>query len=400
MNYHRTPRIISGAPRRCLYPLSYILYFISCTFLLAAPLSLHAWRMTTPYAIENGKMLVRASVNGVEGRFLLDTGAPCSITHSFAQRAGVRAGQTTQVYDSNGNIAQTEIVDLPDLRLGGFTFSRLQAMKLPEANMIEQFGVDGIVGYNLMRQGIVKFDGRAHQFTLTNDTTGLGMDINTAIILADDPYSTLVPIRLAGVIDTVMFDTGALDFYEMSSRFYARVQADTTHFRPLATGSGILSLGAAGLEAESVKHRLLIPNGFIGNTPFHNITTITTDAIDSRIGSNILLYADVIIDYANQLFYYQPHQAATEPINVYQPEWDVVLTVMDNHLVAGMVWSNAKGNIRSGDRVVAIGSERIDQVDMRVATTQGLPGLKPEGTQITFVNGRTGKEETMKISMR
>lgn len=370
------------------------------SLLLVLPLHLHAWRMETPYAMDNGKMIVRASINGQEGRFLLDTGAPCSITHSFAQRAGISGGQATQVYDSNGNIAQTQIVNLPHLRIGGFTFTRLQAMQLAQGNMVEQFDIDGIVGYNLLRQGVAKFDGRAHTFILTNDTTGLGIDINNGILLTDDPYSTMVPIRVGGVIDTVMFDTGALDFYEMSNKFYARVQADTTHFRRLASGSGILSMGAAGLEAQSLKHRVLIPQGYIGNIPFANITTITTDALESRIGSNILLHGDVIIDYHEKIFYYQPHTAVTEPINIYQPEWDVVITVMGNQLVAGMVWDNAKGDIRSGDRIMAIGDQCIDKVDMREATTRGFAGLKPEGTQITFLNARTGKEETMTISMK
>ena len=167
-------------------------------------------------------------------------------------------------------------------------------MQLPEGNMVEQFGVDGIVGYNLMRQGIVKFDGRNHLFTLTNDTTGLGINLNYSILLTDDPYSTMVPIRVGNVIDTVMFDTGALDFYEMSNRFYERVKTDSTHFHRLASGRGILSLGAAGLEAESLKHRILIPHCHIGNIPFSNLTTTTTDAIDSRIGSNVLLHGDII----------------------------------------------------------------------------------------------------------
>lgn len=360
----------------------------------------YAWRMETPYGMDNGKMIVKASINGVEGRFLLDTGAPCSVTYSFAQKAGIQGGQATQVYDSNGNIAQTRIVNLPHLRVGGFNFMQLQAMVLQQGNMVEQFGIDGIVGYNLMRQGIAKFDGREHKFILTNDTTGLGIDLMCGIVMAPDPYSTMVPIRVGNVTDTVMFDTGALDFYEMANKVYARVQTDTTHFQCLASGSGILSMGAAGLETQSLKYRVLIPDCHIGNIPFSNVTTITTDALESRIGSNILLHGDVIIDYAQNLFYYQPHADPTAPINVYQPEWDVVVTVMSDHLAAGMVWSNAKGDIRSGDRIVAIGDQRINKVDMREATTRGMFNLKPEGTKITYVNARTGKEETMTISMK
>ena len=76
-----------------------------------------------------------------------------------------------------------------------------------------------------------------------------------------------------------------------------------------------------------------------------------------------------------------------------------MVTVMGDHLEAGMVWNNAGGSIQSGDRIVAIGGERIDKVDMRKATTQAIFQMYPEGTETTFVNGRSGKEETMTISM-
>ena len=360
----------------------------------------HAFRMETTYRMDNGKMVVSASINGEKGLFILDTGAPCTVTHSFAQRAHLAAGQSTQVYDSNGNVARTQIINLPELKLGGIGFTHLQAMQLPQGNMIEAFGVDGIIGYNLFQQGIVKFDGRAHKFILTNDTTGLGMDLNQAIVMAEDPYSVMLPIRLGNVTDTVMFDSGAVDLYEMSNRMYQRVQADTAQFRRLASGQGILSMGAAGVEAASVKHRVLIPQCHIGNNLFANVTTITTDAIDSRVGSDLLQYGDVIIDYKQQFFYFQPHADVTTPINAYRPEWDVVITVTDDHLTAGMVWDNAKGNIRSGDRIVAIGQQRIDKVDMRQATTTQLFNLDPQGTEITFINGRTGKEEKTTISMQ
>lgn len=358
-----------------------------------------AFRMTTRYAQENGKMIVRASINGVEGRFVLDTGAPCSLTFSYAKRAGLKGVQVSRAYDSNGNIVNTTILDLPQLVVGGVAFTQLQAMQLPQGNMIEQFGIDGILGYNLLRQGIVKFDGRAQTMTLTSDTTGLGIDLNMGILLTDDPYSTMIPLRMGQSVDTVMFDTGALDLYEMSNRFYERVKADTAHFRCIASGKGILSMGAAGLESASVKHRIVVPQAFLGNTALSRLSTITTDAIDSRIGSNLLRHGDVIIDYREGIFYFQPYASTTVPIDAYQPEWNVVVTVMGDHLEAGMVWNNAGSSIQSGDRIVAIGGERIDKVDMRKATTQAIFQMHPEGTEITFVNGRSGKEETMTISM-
>ena len=362
--------------------------------------TVHAFRMETPYVEENGKLMAVATVNGVRGTFLIDTGAPCSVTYGFAQRAGLKELQSSRAYDSNGNVVQTSIVNIDQFVLGGVTFSSLQAMRLEQGNMAESFGIDGIIGYNLLRQGIVKFDGRKHTLTITNDTTGLGMNPNNAICMVPDRFLTLIPVRIGQAVDTVMFDSGAIDYYEMCTRSQQRLQAlENTSIIPLGRAKGMLSMGAAGVENESWKSRLKIERFFLGNTPYQNVTTITTDAFESRIGSYWLHLGDVIIDFKDEMFYFQPYSTDKTP-DLYQPEWNVVVVAMGGGLAAGMVWDDGGSGIEVGDPIVAIGNQRVDKIDMRTATTKGGFDLRPEGTQITFLNRRTGKEQQMTISMK
>ncbi|MBQ7539515.1 MAG: retropepsin-like domain-containing protein [Bacteroidaceae bacterium] len=359
-----------------------------------------AFRMETPYVEENGKLLTRASVNGVEGVFVIDTGAPCAVTYSFAERAGLKSLQASRAYDSNGNIVQTSIVNIDRFLLGGVTFSSLQAMRLEKGNMTESFGIDGIIGYNLLRQGIVKFNGSKRTMIITNDTTGLGMNPNYAICMVQDPMLTLLSVRIGQVVDTVMFDSGAVDYYEMCTKSYNRMKdLPETSLVTLGSGKGILSMGAAGVESASWKARLKAERFFLGNIPYKNVTTITTDAFDSRIGSAWLHLGDVIIDFKNEMFYFQPYNSE-QPRDLYQPEWNVVVVAMNGGLAAGMVWDDGGSGIEAGDPIVAIGSQRVDKIDLRTATTQGGFDLRPDGTQITFLNRRTGKEEQMKIFMK
>ena len=51
------------------------------------------FRAIVPYVNEGGKLLVSLKVNGQQGRFLLDTGAPCCVSHEFATRIGLKAGE-------------------------------------------------------------------------------------------------------------------------------------------------------------------------------------------------------------------------------------------------------------------------------------------------------------------
>ena len=354
--------------------------------------------MAVPYTIERQKMMVRAKVGSQVGNFVLDTGAPCTLTNAFAKRAGITGGQLMSFSDSNGLPIRMRVTSLNNLVLGGINFMELQAVVLEPGNIMEQMGADGIIGYNLLRQGIVKFDSRQHLFILTDQRDSLNLDYNYCSELLPNSYVPLIPIRLGTQVDTVMFDSGAESLYEMSTTSYRRMQSDTTSIRVLGHGFGTLSAGAGGIEAQSEKWRLLAPTMYVGAAPFARVTTITTDADDSRIGFPLLYYGDVVIDYEDGFFYFMPHDASHTP-DVYEPDWNVVPVFNGQHIVAGIVWNADAAGIQSGDRIVAFGNQRIDQTDMRTATMQGGFNLSPEGTTITYFNARTQREEQVRIRM-
>lgn len=358
------------------------------------------FRATLPYVNEAGKLIVNVRVNGQPARFLLDTGAPCCITYSFAQRLGLKAGQAVPTQDSNGQITQAHLLTLDSLNLGGVRFQSLQAMRWNEGNLTEQMGIDGIVGYNLFQMGIVKFDSRRALFTFTSFSRDLGMQPSCALPLLKGEIVPLVPLRLGkSAVDTVMFDSGAADFYEMSTSTYQRLGKRSKALHHLASGHGVLSMGVAGLAQQSLLHRLRIPKLHIATSPFRDVTTITTDGRDSRIGSRILNYGDVIIDYRQRLFYYQPHDVENTP-RLYQKEWDVVLVVQNNQITAGIVWDE-RLPIHMGDRILAVNGTRLpEQVDLRQATTQSLLHMPGDRATLTYLNSRTGREETIKIRRR
>jgi len=87
------------------------------------------FRAIVPYVNEGGKLLVSLKVNGQQGRFLLDTGAPCCVSYEFATRIGLKAGEMRTGEDSNGRAVQASLVSLDSLQLGAVTFRNIQAMQ-------------------------------------------------------------------------------------------------------------------------------------------------------------------------------------------------------------------------------------------------------------------------------
>lgn len=317
------------------------------------------------------------------------------------QKAGIRdEGRTAQGVDSNGAAVSTSVVNIPSLKLDSvFTFTRLQAMKWAEGDMLENLHIDGVIGYNLLKQGILKLDARTGSMTFTNYDGGLGIDYTRAIPMLPDTYLTMLRVQLKdGACDTVMFDSGAKSFYELSTKSFSRLRTVSKALEVKGAGQGVLSLGAAGLEGKSQKYRVVIPQFRLGNFLFEEVTSVTTDAVDSRIGSDLLRYGTVIVDYRSNVFYFIPYDNRKK-LNLYEKDWDVVITVMDDHLCAGLVWDYAGLPLHGGERIVAVNGVRYDKVDLYEAITRGLIHLPGDKARIVYI-GEDGKEHEVTIRKR
>lgn len=361
------------------------------------------FRVSIPYIEENGKFIVQATINGQTGRFLLDTGAPCCISAPFASKAGIDdEGAAAQGIDSNGELVTNTLVVLPWLRFGdGLTFTQLQAMKWPAGSILENFRVDGVIGYNLFRMGMIKFDHPNHTLIFTNYDDGLGIDSSCAVPLIPDPQLTMFQVKLGkDACDTVMFDSGAKSFYELSTKSFNRLKNNKKAMKVMGKGEGVLSIGAAGLEEKSVKYRVCMPKFGIGNNSFSRVTSITTDAEDSRIGSDLLLYGTVIIDYKSNVFYYIPYDKNKKKSpDLYVKDWDVIITVMNDRLCAGLVWDYAKLPLKGGEQIVEVNGVRLDKVDTYKAITEGYIQMPGDKAEIVYIDS-AGKEQKVTIRKR
>lgn len=134
------------------------------------------------------------------------------------------------------------------------------------------------------------------------------------------------------------------------------------------------------------------------NFLFEEVTSVTTDAVDSRIGSDLLRYGTVIADYRSNVFYFIPYDNRKK-LNLYEKDWDVVITVMDDHLCAGLVWDYAGLPLHGGERIVAVNGVRYDKVDLYEAITRGLIHLPGDKARIVYI-GEDGKEHEVTIRKR
>lgn len=359
------------------------------------------FRIEVPYAEENGKLVVAAEVNGCPGRFILDTGAPCALTHSFLQRAGKNGGQDATFQDSNGNLIESQIITLSHLKLGGTRFSQLQAVSLPAGNIIETFHIDGVIGYNLFRMGSLRLNGRKRTLVFGSQPVVEAQDSIHALRMIKDAYLTLLPVKIGKTAcDTVMLDSGASGFYTLSEKGYRRLTQEKAQLKLLGCGTGTLSAGAAGVEQSTTKHRVGIKQFGLCQSLFKNVTTITTYAPYSRIGTGFLAHGDMAIDYKRGMFYFIPYDTGKTP-DLYQPEWDVVIIAAQNKLVAGMVWDTRHTPLRGGEQIVEInGTSYAQPIDMYRAITHGIIPASADKLSIKYIDPDSGETRSAVIRKR
>lgn len=374
--------------------MKYIICCILC-WILETGICEAAFYTRIPYRNVAGKMQVKVSVGGVEGLFIFDTGAPVCLTHSFAQKVNLEKLQELEFVDSNGEIIRQDIYLLDALRVGDTDFTKVQTVVFEEGNMIEQMGIDGVLGYTVFAGQIVALDAVNHEIVISDLEDRFPMKSEYACRMLNSDYTPMIELKVNGqVADTVLFDSGAGGFWNVSAeRFMQLKKAGAV--RQLSKGRGIISFGAAGLEKDTERYRLLAEEVEVGGVKFRDVTAETTTGM-SRIGTDLLYYGKVVMDYRKGLFYFIPDKPDEVP-SMYAKTWNVEITVMDNFLTAGFIWESASEDLSGGERIVGVNGKRYGEVDLYEAMTTNLVNLSGEEATIVVLDKQTGKEREVII---
>lgn len=133
----------------------------------------------------------------------------------------------------------------------------------------------------------------------------------------------------------------------------------------------------------------------ISGINFKNVITETTHSANSRIGSAILNYGTVTLDYINKRFYFCP------TLNTTQRTWGIAPIFKDNRFVVGVIWDKSLSDkVNLGDEIL-----QIDDIDYQSANfcdfvNGSVKTLSDDKNEVTIVlkDVHTGKQKHVKIS--
>lgn len=271
--------------------------------------------VSLPFTTQNDLLIVQVTINGKSKKFLLDTGAPTTISQSLQEQYKFDAIGKVTGLDINGNTDMFETVNVPALSVGSLTVKDVPALVMADDNPImKHLGVDGILGSNYLRNMIVRISVNENRIIFTDDLTALDLQHAYKEQMHTDKdiqSSPVIRVKLgANVTEELLFDTGFSGFYDLAAQKFSTF-GNQEDINVIAVEQGRMMQGLIGVEPPVEKHKVLIPQYSIGGFVFHNVIAYTSSDDNSKIGAKFLRTADVTLDYINNKFYMQPYPIAS-----------------------------------------------------------------------------------------
>ncbi|HEY3295494.1 MAG TPA: retroviral-like aspartic protease family protein [bacterium] len=256
-----------------------------------------------------GLPTVEVMVNGHPRRFIVDTGAAVSVLSSdFAKECGVRAAEeSAQAGTSNTKTVAIQAAVVDSLRWGKLLVQHHPVAIIEASHLrfrllgvITLLRIDGIVGWNLLRELNVKMDYRNKIAVVQPPQKKDGMPRN----LFDLGEPMVMLQNEQGTRFNFLLDTGANSTC-LGQSGLNKLPAQTYHKRRTMVG------GAGGMEsfkAAVVPHLTLYTNGYA--LQFKNLRTgpeAKTSGVkrDGILGSDVAAKGAITLDFQNGRFEYE-----------------------------------------------------------------------------------------------
>ncbi len=361
------------------------LTFITTVLTLAGFAQGHYY-LEMPYENVNGKLMVSATVDGQKGRFCFDTGAPLYISSALAMKIGTEAQHSQGIIDAAGHKLTVGSTVVGKLVLGEgantITFQGPKANIIPDGNMIEGFGLDGIIGCDIMPHSVVRFDSKRQVIIITNDATPFNISPRCRMQMDMNKQNCpFVQINVGnGVIEAPLFDSGSPALYSIGEETALRaIEAGAAE--ELQKGISTSGFGLGGESTASESSRVKLNDLRIGMGKLRNVVSQTHPG-GTLIGTGLLKYGYVTLDFEHKAFYFEPFEST--PTDCYEKHWNLDITYHEGNILVAGAWGNMRSKVELGEEIIAVDGKPLAKVSLEEALKGNLLKISSEKATLTL----------------
>lgn len=187
-----------------------------------------------PVSLHKNRIIIEAAVNGVKGRFILDTGASAIVLDDqFAERAGATVvGGVGEAVSFNGRTVRTHTRHVSSIAVGGATLNNVfvdsEDFRAHDYRGLDREGYDGLMGYDLFAGAVVKLNVYESNLAVLDPATDLTGAPGVAFPVDLSRRIPAIPMTVnASVPVETILDTGnpreAFLSYDLARRYHLRL---------------------------------------------------------------------------------------------------------------------------------------------------------------------------------
>ncbi len=371
-----------------------ILYTIILLILFtASPLFAQTFKIEIPYRSIAGKLVLEMKVGGTPQHLVLDTGGRTAFLESWAKEHRLTAGDTLRVTDVNGNseayrqIVVNSISTIDDK----VNFTDIPALLLPEDPGLSCLNAIGIIGSDMLVDKLLIIDSQKKLITIASAITAPNVSLRRMIDFVQ-PGMPIITLQIGtGTFIRALFDTGSPQLLSLSASDYDDIK-DSRTVCLMAQGKGESNIGISGRGEYTNMERMNIPLLSVGATKFYDVVTTTAQLPISLLGTCLLDYGRVTIDYKRNRFYLEPYKP-DKKIKFKKKYNDFALTIdKDGNLIIANVWDKLYNLIDVGDKVIEINGKPTQKYDFCESLVNGIPELKKRKKSTLTVATQNGEK--------
>lgn len=358
---------------------------------------------TFNYEELNGKMIVSAELNSKKYNFVFDTGAPTAISSKIVSELKLSTDGDIELKDQSALTSNMEIVTIENLNFGGINFKNTPSIILKDMTLFDCLNVDGIIGSNILGNSIIQISAKDKTITLTDKADKLKLKKKNSFEMTVNPIQSTPYIDLfylngdLSAHESILVDTGMREFLDLSVHVYKNAVDKVDVFKPLSRSFGTYSAGLHGVAEKSESYTVLVPKLQIGKNYFINVKTHTTTDYTSRIGTEVLEYGVMTLDFINKRFYFDSYEK-NDVIDISSKTWPLLLSMNDKKMVVGIVWDETlKEKVNVGDEVIKFGRYNYEEMDFCEKFRAPINNLNDE-ERIILKDVNTGQIKEFHIS--
>lgn len=273
-----------------------------------------------PHAI-----FVNATINGVPGRFILDTGAAdILLTNAFADRAHLATMTTGEASGFGSDVLRTRYRRVDKLTIGGNTLSNVIVATGGIDIFEDDERPDGLIGFPIMAGAIVHLNTSDKTMTIADPATAT-VDSSAGIPIRVDLSDQIpvVPMVIDGrvtvnaILDSGSGGTVAMSPQLVSKRHIPMLASNGMYLSQDDPDSGsaiqnyiqshIIVTGIGGPEVESCSSVSSIALGPINYQSTYACTSPSIQGDNIIVGYDFLKNFDMLFDYHDGVLVLKPH---------------------------------------------------------------------------------------------